>query len=577
MFFELYTKSAMAYYSLMRIKDRYVYLPVALIVGALLSYGLLKILSPIAIGFLNLAGCLVEMNTGSRTDVLDYSCLSAFMLFIVSFVISLIIFLFSMRLCSRKVIVRDASYVLESLSSRNKRASLRLPATSRQELIERIAGDARDLVDVSEINSFIDSSIEPIKEFLLDKSPFDTLVLNSKWGTGKTTSVLIAINESLANRNRYIYESVFKYTDGVAEFSSDLLNAINAVLLELGVATKFNFIDLINNYSADHFAMVSNLIGSLQKSNPLTSDLIQDINRLYGARKMQNRLYIIIDDIDRLQGADILRVLSLLSTLRRLDFVRLILPADIDIVAQSLQSLGIPNPGLFVNKYLSEQQSIDVDFGYELAETVALAKIERMMKRSSLSDGGCPIFAAVLLKIMSKKLWAETRNLNQDRAEWLTQNSSVKLPENLSRIARRMLTTAPQYMYSMSGNVITSENYTAKYNWKSTHTSLRHFENIIYSVIFRDDGRFVCDNFSYDIYCALIDSWVFSYAEKHWREFDLTLRDVLDTLDVIDFSNMPSNAEARFAKAFGYLFPRKRIAIVKNNISTSSDDRQHTT
>ena len=91
---------------------------------------------------------------------------------------------------------RDAEYLRHSLESGNGRLPL-------------VTTENRNVV-------LIQDNIRPIKNFLQNNNNSgNILTIDAPWGTGKTTTILLAIESEQKDnstiRHRYIYESAFKY------------------------------------------------------------------------------------------------------------------------------------------------------------------------------------------------------------------------------------------------------------------------------------------------------------------------------------------------------------------------------
>lgn len=459
----------------------------------------------------------------------------------------------------------DRKYLLDILSTSGKDG--RLYTTSKEDLARKILGDKPEQGELDDIYSAINAQIKPIKDFLEDK-PQDssTLIVNSKWGTGKTTSVLIAINEiqNIEHDDKFLYESVFRYSASMDEFVNDFLGTFSKVLYLLGLDTDKDIDALAKNYSVSPSETISNLLKSQDIKTNFSIEIMARINNQYKDNKCKKLIFVIIDDLDRLQGKEIIRVLSLLSLLRHLSFVRIIIPVDTSMVARILGASKIPDPERYIEKYLPEQTSVLIDFGYATAESVILTMIEN--GGTGADDVGCAIWAAILVNMLADILRKETNALADHRGDWLIEMYKGN-PNDVGWVAYRILKSAPDFMKSRAnGNLSCAKNKKIKYYWDPEYNSIQNFENIIHALRFSKDETAVRNKFSQEEYETLIVPWIFEYAEKHWSEFGFTMRKVLDGFSKLKpvLDKMPKTAEGAFAFSYNQFFPNKKITL-KNN------------
>lgn len=92
-----------------------------------------------------------------------------------------------------ETIQRDKNFIFELFKNRGYGS----PISTRIRLIEKIYGKSEIDEKVKQsLDKLIDKNINPIKEFLEESGDKHVLCINGKWGSGKTTSLLIAINET---------------------------------------------------------------------------------------------------------------------------------------------------------------------------------------------------------------------------------------------------------------------------------------------------------------------------------------------------------------------------------------------
>lgn len=442
---------------------------------------------------------------------------------------------------------RGKTYILKLMSSEN----IKLPASSKAELIKRIAGDNAKSTAKTEIETLIENNVAPIKNFLeTDSNSENTLVINSNWGAGKTTSLLIAINETDSRYNRYIYESVFKYNDSLAEFENDIMNALSDTLSKIGVYGANNRIRfLIQNLDSDPRKTLHDIIKTSPKQNYLTTELLFRINNEYERLHRKEKLYLIVDDLDRMQGKDILEVISLLSTLRRLAFVKIIILADLRIVIEALKTIGVVDAEKYIKKYLPDQSAIKVDSSYRMVTRILQRKITAKQKLE-LPSLAKPVLAAILIKLVADKLVTVSAGIEESKVIWLRNRS--ELQENIKGEARIIL-NAPRYVYSQS-----EEMQNEKYEWLPK-TNPHKFEDIILGIKSASTKVSIANFFGEEEYHDLVETWIFGFVATHWDTLEFTFRDTLDILDSLNISGSSLNPGKIFTETFNQLFPKSPI------------------
>lgn len=102
-----------------------------------------------------------------------------------------------------KRIIRNKMYVLKLFQDRAENG----PAPTKKILAERIFGEIGDADNRKElviVSEMVAKNVDPILNFLRCDNMNRILCVDGRWGSGKTTSLLIAINECNITRNRYI-------------------------------------------------------------------------------------------------------------------------------------------------------------------------------------------------------------------------------------------------------------------------------------------------------------------------------------------------------------------------------------
>ena len=99
------------------------------------------------------------------------------------------------------------------------------------------------------------------------------------------------------------------------------------------------------------------------------------------------------------------------------------------------------------------------------------------------------------------------------------------------------------------------------------------FSNLVYALTIKraNGGPKIPANrfFSGEIY-NLIDNWIFIYMRKWYDLFDFSIRDALDVLNGIDYSNLPREAGTQFVHVYNQLFPNKKLRLRRLKPSVQS-------
>ncbi|MBR5621489.1 hypothetical protein IKW75_03365 [Candidatus Saccharibacteria bacterium] len=461
----------------------------------------------------------------------------------------------------KKEIKRNRGYVQELFSSAYYGAA----ATKRRQLVEDIYGEKIDDAEALQlVSKRIDGNINRVKAFLAEDShkKENVLGVNSGWGSGKTTTVLIAIDETDNPKNRYVYESVFKYSGNISEFINDILGALESTIDEFGIDTGRHLREIIKNLDTNFARTLLNFMKNPPSLVSLTTESIMEINEAYENKGVENKIFLIIDDLDRLNGEDLVRIFSLLSTLRRFKFLRIIILADYSILVEILRRHNVVEPQKFIEKYLPAQKMLKLDSGYNMATGVVLDKFFYAQDGWNRDhDGALPALAAVLFYLLAKRLRAETATRSNVRFRWLPDGIGDRaLPDDLDEVTSQIL-GIPVIMRKNSGEL--AENYT----WRTYYNNIARLEDVLVAL----DRRIgetntkvrVLSNFRVEDYVELIDSWIFGYMQTRWDIFQFTLRDLLDIVSSVDYGNLPKDSAEQFAYVFNQLFPNNEIKVVK--------------
>lgn len=473
---------------------------------------------------------------------------------LISLIVTAWIFL-SLRDTPSRQIVRNRRYILKLFSERGECS----PVPTRIKLMDNIYGRTptkRDKKEFVEISKMIDDNIDPIKTFLSTNNS-RVACLNGEWGSGKTTSLLIAIDET-KNDNRYIYEAAFKYKNNISEFVNDLLKTLEEVLGEMGVIIDKSINALIDNYDKDFKKMISNYLRMRRNLNILSSEAVLGLNDNYKKSGCGNKIFIIIDDLDRLQANDMVEVLSLCSLLRNLSFVRLILPVDLGIVYKVLKDAKIPDSSKYVEKYIPYASSIRISSGYDMVEKILENKIRHEQKKENWQIDVRPAIVAILIGLLTNEMQVHSKKIDEYTHAWLNgRGVPATVKTNDEKLLR--LLHAPELMAKRFDN--------HNYDWGNARGDIRLFQKIITRMRRRSENNSLMvairNQFQIEDY-NMIESWCLPYMKNSWELLGLTIRDVLNMLPSLKLKDLPLNLAWQFAFVFNQLFPNDEIHVIEN-------------
>lgn len=183
------------------------------------------------------------------------------------------------------------------------------------------------------------------------------VALVGKWGTGKTT--FLGYMKEIMHRNQMNYIEFNPWLSNAADnIVQDFFNLLKCRLREQGI----NLDDEINKY-VKMLINCSNESFALKMGELLNLDEHNDLGELRG-RLSQNleylgkKLYVIIDDLDRLRGEEIFEVLKLIRNTADFNDIIYIVPYDKEYLSMSLKSLGIAKQ----EEYLKKIFQMELDF-----------------------------------------------------------------------------------------------------------------------------------------------------------------------------------------------------------------------
>ena len=477
--------------------------------------------------------------------------------------------LFRKKIIFRRPIKRDFSYLQGLVQSDSARA----PATSVKDLVKKVAGDINEDAE-KVVRDIISSDLEKVVKLLGGKlGENKTVIIKGGWGVGKTTITLLALEQlelayesdkSNGAHRRYIYEVAFLYVGEIGKFKNAILRSLKDTLCEQDLNTGIEIDKIICNLQKDYLKDLSSSFRISQELS-ITSESIGRLNFKYERKRKNFEVDIIVDDIDRLPASAMLEIVAFLAVLNQLKFVRVIIPTDIDAVSEQIRKEISYMPETFLAKYLPEQVSVEIRSTYSIAEQIAIEKL-----KSNRIDNGpseyCPGWAAILFVLISNRVKTKAREWGRS-FKWTTpfvgqQPSELndELTNSLRRrylIENRKLSISPLYLQKISDG--------------------RDFSSYITSTTLNDGKTKIKDVFNNQYYENCI-SWVFDFAKNCWGFLNISIRDVVDCLSLLDgikLSQEDSDA-IQFAKVYNHIRRAKIITMAQEGdiASTRKNDEE---
>lgn len=307
-------------------------------------------------------------------------------------------------------------------------------------------------------------------------------------------------------------------------------------------------------------------LGCIKKQGEMAREAYNDkYRRTRDERKL--KVIIVLDDLDRLQGEDILSTLAFLSIVRRLEFVKIILPLSLKTVGATLDSANVPEPRQFIQKYLPERSVVGIKSGMDVVERIVLQKIKGMQENPP-SDGTefCAAWAAMLVRKISGWLDERADSCGWDGRGASESSSALKrgfeFPERVKSDAG--LCYVIEHSYSTVRDVMLRVERGLKYDLDrpGRGSDLRHFEDVILKVRKGLSGsakQYLALQFDENDYWDIVASWIFKFTEDHWEYLDISLRSMLDIVNDCNLVGLSLNKAEQFTQVFNQLFPNNQI------------------
>lgn len=196
-------------------------------------------------------------------------------------------------------------------------------------------------------NKYAECLLDRLEKTNTGKKSF-TVSLTGSWGTGKTT-FLSYLKEDMHRKGLNFLDFNPWLSSSTVTIIQDFFHTLNGKLDELGIELEDEideYVKLLFRWSDNTLADKVNeafKLGENKDLSALRERLSMGLNLLDG------NLYILIDDIDRLQGKEIFEVLKLIRNTADFNHIIYIVTCDKEYVLQSLQD-QIKKPDEYLKK-----------------------------------------------------------------------------------------------------------------------------------------------------------------------------------------------------------------------------------
>lgn len=195
---------------------------------------------------------------------------------------------------------------------------------------------------------YAESLLVRLEATSLDDTSF-SVALTGKWGTGKST-FLGYLKKELKKRNLNYLEFNPWLSNSAENIVKDFFESLNVKLQELGIELGDeidDYVRLLFQWGNESFVShVNDVIGFGDKQDlgSLRYKISEELNEL------DCKIYIMIDDVDRLQSNEIFEILKLIRNTADFNHIVYIVTFDKEYVINSLQALNIAKHEEYLKK-----------------------------------------------------------------------------------------------------------------------------------------------------------------------------------------------------------------------------------
>lgn len=187
-----------------------------------------------------------------------------------------------------------------------------------------------------------------------------SLAITSKWGNGKTSFINLILKQlNLINKNKY---EPFEFQAWKISSSEDITSIFFKELAKKIKPYHSNLTDdivnygqtLTNNSNSSAISLIHNICSL--SSNKTIEDKFNSINKQL--EKINKKIIIIIDDLDRLDGNEIFSLLKIIRNSAYFNNLLFISAFDEDYVIKALLKIKLPKPEQYIEKIFPSKYTL---------------------------------------------------------------------------------------------------------------------------------------------------------------------------------------------------------------------------
>lgn len=182
-----------------------------------------------------------------------------------------------------------------------------------------------------------------------------TILLNEKYGTGKTSFFLV-LKDVLASKSTYLVDFKPWLCSDANQMAIELLEQMMDAGLPINNRIFFKYANALKN-SDSLFGMVSKLI-ILSNSSSLAKQLEYIKQQM---QQISKPMIVLVDDVDRLSQLELLELIKLIRNTIAFPNVFYIIAADKQYLSMMLSKLDIPDSDVFLQKFFNMEMNFPKD------------------------------------------------------------------------------------------------------------------------------------------------------------------------------------------------------------------------
>lgn len=182
-----------------------------------------------------------------------------------------------------------------------------------------------------------------------------TILLNEKYGTGKTSFFLV-LKQILANRSAYVVDFKPWLCSDANQMAIELLEQMMDAGLPINDRIFFKYANALKN-SDSLFGIVGKLI-VLSNSSSLAKQLEYIKQQM---QQLSKPMVVLVDDVDRLSQLELLELIKLIRNTIAFPNVFYIIAADKQYLSVMLSKLDIPDSNVFLQKFFNMEMTFPKD------------------------------------------------------------------------------------------------------------------------------------------------------------------------------------------------------------------------